>query len=158
MSQSIAARRAAILMVRGLGGRNTSYYKFVEDSSEEDVPSTRVLRIEQLEPLGLAIQMYCLYLRCLVCDYDGTGALMQRAWQGLLAAPELRRDVVDAAGKLYEGMLGYKVFRANATPLEMVEERCGALYPVLAEAPELRSYVRVVAQALDLLEDFTIVA
>jgi hypothetical protein len=29
-----------------------------------------VFKVEHLEPLGLAVQMYCLYLRTLECDYE----------------------------------------------------------------------------------------
>jgi len=155
MADALSADRAAIVMARGLGGRIAGYYKIVEQSSEQQIPSSRVLRIEQLEPLGLAIQMYCLYLRVLECNYDGEKELMDRAWRAL-ATPQFRRDVVADAGKLYEAMRNCKVFRADATALSMVEERCAAIHPQLAKAPEFRAYVYSVAEAFGLLQGYTV--
>ena len=157
---SLQANRVSVLGARGLGGRIASYYDIVEKASEAEIPTARILRVEQLEPLGLAIQMYCLYLWVLGCYYekakDQIPVLMDRAWKGL-DHPQFRKDVVADANKLYQQMCAYEVFRANATPLSMVEERCAAIHPALAQAPEFLAYVRSVAKIFETLQEYLII-
>jgi len=155
---ALRADRVPIIMARGLKLDMKQYYQIVDESSEEEIPQKRVFKIEHLEPLGVAVQMYCLYLRTLECDYDGSQALMNRAWRTLELTPEVRDDVAALARGLYGQMLAYNVFRANASVLDMVSERCQAIYPQLAEAPELRAYVSTVTErTFNVLQQVTIV-
>src|SRR5262249_33112017 len=80
---SLRADRVSLLLARQLTGPIRAYYKQVDESDEQEMPADRVIRIELLEPLGLAIQMYCLFLRALECDPERIGRIMAAAWKTL---------------------------------------------------------------------------
>ena len=155
-TDALQVERIALLLARGLPKLIGSYYKIVDQSDEATIPAKRVLKIERLEPLGLAIQMYCIYLRSLECDKDATSGVMKRAWGTLELTPEVRDDVAAEARQLYDRMLAYNVFRSSSTIGEMIEERCASLLPGLAQAPELRAYVASVSACFDTLQKFAI--
>jgi hypothetical protein len=153
---SMRAERVCLLLVRQLPKSLSAYYKRVDESTEEQIPSSRVLKIEQLEPLGLAVQMYCLYLRIIQDEQIDADRTMAVAWRALGLAPEVRDDVVAQARAYYDSMLAYSVFHATSTVTDMVLERCEAILPAIAQAPELRDYVLNVAGCLNLLQQFSI--
>lgn len=154
--ETLRAERVSLLLLRGLAGAIRAYYKLVDESTEEQIPASRVLRIEQLEPLSLAVQMYCLYLRALECDKAGINRIMEVAWRSLELTPEVRDDVVAQAKVLYEQMRAYPIFRATATVFEMVAERCEAIIPTMKQAPELRAHVEQVSGCFNTLQQIQI--
>jgi hypothetical protein len=154
---SLRADRVSLLLARQLPAAIRAYYKQVDESTEEQLPADHVVRVEQLEPLGLAIQMYCVFLRALECDQPGADRLIDAAWRTLDLTPEVRHDVVAQARELFRRMRDYPVFHANATAEEMVMERCASIQPLIARAPELRDYVRTVSLCFDRLQQFAIV-
>jgi hypothetical protein len=153
---TIRAERVTLLLARKLPAAVSGYYKLVDESTEEQIPASRVLKIEQLEPLGLAVQMYCLYLRTLQGEQTDVDRTMAVAWRTLELTPEVRDDMVAQARTFYEEMLAYPVFRATASVAEMVSERCEALFPVMKQAPELQAYVEVVSACFNILQQFDI--
>ena len=155
-ADSLQVERIPLLLARGLPKMIGGYYKIVDQSDEATIPAKRVLKIERLEPLGLAIQMYCVYLRSLECNKDATAVVMKRAWRTLELTPEVRDDVAAEARQLYDQMLAYSVFRSYSTIAEMIEERCASFLPDLAQAPELRAYVASVTTCFDTLQKFSI--
>jgi len=156
-ADTLQVERIPLLLSRGLPKMIGGYYKIVDQSDEATIPAKRVLKIERLEPLGLAIQMYCVYLRSLECNKDATDVVMKRAWRTLELTPEVRDDVAAEARQLYDQMLAYKVFRSYSTIAAMIEERCASFLPGLAQAPELRAYVASVSACFDTLQKFAIV-
>jgi hypothetical protein len=154
---ALRADRVSLLLARQLPGAIRAYYKQVDESTEEQLPADRVVRIEQLEPLGLAIQMYCVFLRALECDQPDVDRIVSAAWRTLELTPEVRQDVVTQARDLFRRMREFPAFHANATAEEMVMERCGSIQPLMAQAPELRDYVRSVSACFDRLQQFVIV-
>lgn len=153
---TMRAERVSLLLARQLAQSVASYYKLVDESSDEQIPASRVLKVEQLEPLGLAVQMYCLFLRALQVDQVGVDRLMMVGWRTLEMTPELRDDVVAQARTYYEEMRAYPHFKATASVDEMIGDRCVSLIPVMAQAPELQAYVRSVASCFNLLQRFAI--
>ena len=156
-ADTLQVERIPLLLARGLPKMIGGYYRIVDQSDEATIPAKRVLKIERLEPLGLAIQMYCVYLRSLECNKDASAVLMKRAWRTLELTPEVRDDVAAEARQLYERMLAYNVFRSSSTIAEMIEERCASFLPGLAQAPELRAYIASVSSCFDTLQKFAIV-
>jgi hypothetical protein len=132
------------------------YYKVVDESTEEQIPASRVLKIEQLEPLGLAVQMYCLFLRGLQVDQTGVDRMMTVGWKTLEMTPELRDDVVAKARNYYDQMRADPCFKATASVDEMIGDRCVSIFPVMAEAPELQAYVAAVANCFNVLQRLAI--
>jgi hypothetical protein len=153
---SLRAERVSLLLARQLSGSIRAYYTRVDESTEEQIPANRVMKIEQLEPLGLAIQMYCLFLRTLECDPKGVDRIIAAAWRTVELTPEIRSDVVTHAHALFEQMRAYPVFRGNAAAEDMVAERCQAIFPLIEHAPELRDYVRVVSAYFHRLQQVVI--
>lgn len=153
---TIRAEKISLLLARQLPQLVAGYYKLVDESTEEQIPASRVMKIEQVEPLGLAVQMYCLFLRVLQIDQAGVARMMTAGWTTLELTPELRDDLVAQARKYYEEMLAYSYFKATASVDEMIGDRCFVLFPVMAEAPELQTYVKSVSQCFDLLQRFAI--
>jgi hypothetical protein len=153
---TLRAERVSLMLARQLPNAISGYYKLVDESSEEQIPASRVLKIEQLEPLGIAVQMYCLYLRTLECDQAGVDRVMAVAWRTLELTPEVRDDMAAQARAFYDQMLAYPIFRATTTVAEMVAERCQAIFPIMGQAPELRAYVGVVSACFDRLQQFAI--
>jgi hypothetical protein len=153
---TIRAERISLLLARQLPQSVAAYYKLVDESTEEQIPASRVMKIEQVEPLGLAVQMYCLSLRALQIDQAGVDRMMTAAWTTLELTPEIRDDVVAQARKYYDEMLAYPNFKATASVDEMIGDRCVALFPVMTEAPELQAYVKSVSQCFNLLQRFAI--
>ena len=156
-ADTLQVERIPLLLARGLPKMIGGYYRIVDQSDEATIPANRVLKIERLEPLGLAIQMYCVYLRSLECNKDATAVVMKRAWRTLELTPEVRDDVTEEARQLYDRMLAYKIFRSSSTIAEMIEERCTSFLPGLAQAPELRAYVASVSGCFDTLQKFALV-
>lgn len=154
---TMRAERLSLLLARQLPSAVAGYYKLVDESSDEQIPASRVLKIEELEPLGLAVQMYCLYLRALEVDQAGVDRMAAAAWRTLELTPETRDDVVAQSRKYYEAMCAYPHFRATASVEDMINERCESLFPVMKEAPELQAYVGRVSQCFDALRKFAIV-
>ena len=150
------AERISLLLARQLPSAIAAYYKLVDESPEEQIPAGRVLKIEQLEPLGLAIQMYCLFLRALHVDQVGVDRIMTSAWRTLQLSPETRDDVAAQARNWYDEMRAYPVFRATASVDDMIRERCKALFPVLSDASELQTYVETVGHCFNILQRLTI--
>lgn len=144
---ALRAERVSLLLARALGGALKDYYARVEQASEEELPASRVLRVEALEPLGLAVQMYCLYLRALECDAADVQRIMAAAWGSLQQTPEMHAASVTQALAHYERMRAYPVFRERATIEDMVLERCDSILPALHEAPELRQTLASITQA-----------
>jgi hypothetical protein len=97
-TDTLQVERVPLLLARGLPKMIGGYYKIVDQSDEATIPAKRVLKVERLEPLGLAIQMYCVYLRSLECNKDATAVVMKRAWRTLELTPEVRDDVAAEAG------------------------------------------------------------
>ena len=155
-AETLQVERVPLLLARGLPKMIGGYYKIVDQSDEATIPAKRVLKIERLEPLGLAIQMYCVYLRSLECNKDATAVVMQRGWRTLELTPEVRDDVAAEARQLYDRMLAHNVFRSYSTIADMIEERCASFLPGLAQAPELRAYVASVSGCFDTLQQFAI--
>lgn len=153
---TIRVERISLLLARQLPRSVGGYYKLVDESTEDQIPASRVMKIEQVEPLGLAVQMYCLFLRVLQIDQVGVDRMMTTGWTTLELTPELRDDVVAQARTYYEEMRAYSYFRATATVNEMIADRCCALFPIMAEAHELQTYVKSVSQCFDLLQRFAI--
>jgi hypothetical protein len=151
------AERVSLLLARQLPSAVAGYYKQVDHSSEERIPVSRVLKMEQLEPLGLAVQMDCLFLRTLQVDQVGVDRMMAVAWRTLELAPETRDDMVAQARKYYDEMRVYPIFRAASSVPEMVAERCGSIFPIMKQAPELQTYVRTVSHCFNVLQQFAIV-
>jgi hypothetical protein len=150
------AERVSLLLARQLAQSVAGYYKLVDQSTEDQIPVSRVLKIEQLEPLGLAVQMYCLFLRALQVDQVGVDRMLMAGWKTLEMTPELRDDMVAQARKYFEEMRAYPYFKATASVDEMIGDRCLSLFPVMAQAPELQAYVRAVASCFSHLERFAI--
>lgn len=154
---ALRAERASLLLARQLPKAVSDYYKLVDDSSEEQIPASRVLKVEHLESLGLAVQMYCLFLRALECDQPGMDRLMGSAWKTLVLTPEVRDDTAAQARVFYDQMRAYPIFRETATVTEMVIERCQAIFPIIEQAPELRAFVAALSSAsFNGLQQFTI--
>jgi hypothetical protein len=154
--ETMRAERLSLLLARQLPGAVVGYYKLVDESSEEQIPASRVLKIEQLEPLGLAVQMYCLFLRTLEVDSVGVDRMMAAAWRTLELTPETRDDIVAQARKYYEEMRAYQIFREASSVQEMVAERCESIFPVMQQAPELQGYVKTVSNCFNVLQQFAI--
>jgi hypothetical protein len=154
--ETLRAERVSLLLARQLPQSVAGYYKLVDESTEEEIPASRVLKIEQVEPLGLAVQMYCLFLRALQVDEAGVDRMTAVAWTTLELSPECRDDVVAQARQYYEEMRAYPSFKTTASVDEMIAERCQALFPVMTEAPELQAYVTAVSQCFNLLQRFAI--
>lgn len=154
--ETMRAERVSLLLARQLSNAVAGYYKLVDENTEEQIPASRVLKIEQLEPLGLAVQMYCLFLRALQGDQAGVDGIMTVAWRTLELTPELREDMVAQARKYYEEMRSYPVFRATASVDEMIGERCAALFPVMTAASELQAYIGTVSHCFKALQRFAI--
>ena len=154
--ETLRAERVSLLLARQLPQSVAGYYKLVDESTEDQIPSSRVLKIEQIEPLGLAVQMYCLYLRALQLDQPGVDRLMTTAWNTLEVTPECRDDVVAQGRRYYDEMRAYPHFRAGASVDEMIGDRCEALFPVMTDATELQAYVKAVSQCFNLLQRFAI--
>ena len=154
--ETMRAERLSLLLARQLPGAVGGYYKLVDESSEEQIPASRVLKIEQLEPLGLAVQMYCLFLRTLEVDSVGVDRMMAAAWRTLELTPETRDDMVAQARKYYEEMRAYPIFREASSVQEMVAERCESIFPVMRQAPELQGYVKRVSRCFDVLQQYAI--
>lgn len=144
---TLRAERVGLMLARALRGPVADYYRRVDEAGEEDVPSSRVLRIETLEPLGLAVQMYCMYLRTLQGNAADLDRVMSAAWGTLQRTPELHAASVTQAKAHYERMLAYPVFRERATIDDMVLERCADIMPAVTQAPELGLYVTSITQA-----------
>jgi len=153
---TIRMERVSLLLARQLPQCIAGYYKLVDESTEEQIPANRVMKVEQVEPLGLAVQMYCLFLRMLQIDYAGVDRMMTTGWTTLELTPEVRDDVVAQARKYFEEMCAYRYFKATASADEMIGDRCLALFPVMKEAPELQAYVKSVSQCFNLLQRFAI--
>lgn len=153
---TLRIERVPLLLARGLPKTIAAYYKIVDEADEAKIPAKRVLRIERLEPLGLAIQMYCVYLRSLECNREATNGIMERAWKALELTPEVRDDVAAEARQLYGRMLSYNVFRSNTTLLEMIEERCASFLPGLQQSPELRAYIASVSGCFNTLQQYAL--
>lgn len=150
------AERVSLLLARQLPNAVAGYYKLVDEGSEEQIPASRVLKIEQLEPLGLAVQMYCLFLRTLEVDQVGMDRMMAVAWRTLELTSETRDDMVAQARRYYDEMRAYPIFRAAASVPEMVAERCESIFPVMKQAPELQAYVRTVSHCFNILQQFAV--
>jgi hypothetical protein len=154
--ETLRAERVSLLLARQLPRSVAGYYQLVDESTEEQIPASRVLKIEQVEPLGLAVQMYCLFLRALQLDQPGADRIVAAAWKTLELSPEFRDDVVAQARQYYEEMRAYPYFTATASVEEMIADRCQALFPVMTEAPELQAYLKAVSQCLTVLQRFAI--
>jgi hypothetical protein len=152
----LRADRVSLLLARQLSGAIRAYYTQIDQSTEDQVPASRVMKIEQLEPLGLAVQMYCLFLRALECDQTGADRIAASGWKTLELTPEIRDDVVTEARGLFDQMRRYPAFRANAAVEEMVAERCQAIVASMEQAPELQAYVRALSACSDRLRQFVI--
>jgi len=153
---SLRAERVSLLLVRQLPEATSAYYKHVNESTEEEIAASSVVKIEQLEPLGLAVKMYCLYLRIIQDEQVDNDRTMAVAWRTLELTPEVRDDVVAQARAYYDTMLDYSIFHATSTVDDMVLERCEAILPMIAQAPELRDYVLGVAGCFNTLQRFAI--